>query len=262
MEPAALKHIADRLKERESTPTSVLRPCEKCRKFGGRIERVWNASDGQERHTAGPFCDCEFGQFEKRKYEIAQAQERELRIEEYEDAAKIPLRYWNAAIADFDGPQATQAKEAFDTISPDEGDGVFLWGDVGCGKTYLAAAILHDWIRHEHTGLFLPVPDLLDHIRASYNQPKSTDWNDPLERARETTILLLDDLGAEKPTDWVREKLYQLLTHRYIHMKPVIAPSNLSPDQLEAHIGDRAVSRLVGMCRVIRMQGADRRLRR
>ncbi len=73
-------------------------------------------------------------------------------------------------------------------------------------------------------------------------------------------LLILDDLGAEKPTEWVRERMYEIVNQRYEWMRPIIVTSNLSPAQLAKQVGQRVASRLMEMCEVVELDGRDRRL--
>jgi DNA replication protein DnaC len=137
-----------------------------------------------------------------------------------------------------------------------------LWGEPGTGKTGLAIATMREVVaRHGADAWFTTVPDLLDEIRATYDQPRKRQVmhaKDDIEEqvttrqlqdaVRDVTLLVLDDLGVEKPSDWVIEELYKLLNHRHNDNKRTIFTSNLNPSKLEARIGNRIVWRLVKMC--------------
>ena len=73
-------------------------------------------------------------------------------------------------------------------------------------------------------------------------------------------LLFIDDIGAEKMTEWVAETFYLILNYRYNEMLPTIFTSNLSPSELAERIGDRIVSRIIGSSDVIKLDGEDRRL--
>jgi DNA replication protein DnaC len=89
-------------------------------------------------------------------------------------------------------------------------------GPIGCGKTHLAAAIANtcfDQLGMEV--LFVTVPDLLDHLRATFEPASEPTYDEQFSRMRNAELLVLDDLGAQHSTDWVREKLFQLINYRY-----------------------------------------------
>lgn len=233
-----------------------------------------HGSGWQEVHQDGiryRYCNCEIGQFQKQKDEADAISYRKEYADNLVRIANIPRRFASADMQDYDPDYFVDIVR---NINLKEGRGLFLWGPVGSGKTHLAAAILGNWLEHNNFEnvtmladgfgkhfLFVQVPDLLDKIRSSYDDRRS-DGEDWLEEASEATLIVLDDIGAERVTDWVREKLFQLVNRRYNDMRATIVTSNLSPDQLAAHIGDRTVSRLVGMCKVIKLQGDDRRLKK
>jgi DNA replication protein DnaC len=152
-------------------------------------------------------------------------------------------------------------KAELDKVAFGDGEGVMIHGGVGTGKTFLAVAVLFDLLKSYdyREVMFATMPDLLDRIRASYNAPTR---DDVLERALEVQVLVLDDLGTEKVTDWVREKVYQIINRRYNEQLCTICTTNLAPSQLAKHIGERTVSRLMEMCRVVKLDGADRRVQR
>ena len=104
------------------------------------------------------------------------------------------------------------------------------------------------------------MPDWLERIRDTYGTNQSPA--DLLQRPREARLLLMDDLGVEKPSEWVREQLYTLINTRYLEGRPIIATSNTSLAQLEGRIGDRTCSRLSEMCETLHLGGKDRRLGR
>ena len=141
------------------------------------------------------------------------------------------------------------------------GAGAYLWGGVGTGKTHAAVALLRELIEVGHWAQFVSVPDLLDQIRATFNRSGESE-EDICERPRNGDLVLLDDLGAEKPSEWVREKLYQIINARYNARRCTLVTSNKSPEQLAKQIGDRAVSRLMEMCEAIKLEGPDRRLKK
>ena len=133
------------------------------------------------------------------------------------------------------------------------GRGLYLWSKTnGTGKTHLAAAIA----LQAGDGLFVATSDLLDALRDSY----STGDNCLLyERAVQARLLVLDDLGAERTTDWTTSRLYALLNRRYNACAATVFTSNYSPEHLEPSVGARIVSRILGTCTVLHLAGPDHR---
>ncbi|MEW6276344.1 MAG: ATP-binding protein [Bacillota bacterium] len=135
-------------------------------------------------------------------------------------------------------------------------DGLLFTGPVGSGKTFLACCIANALLDKGCPVLFLVVPDLLDRIRSTYDSnraPGDLTEHEILDAARQTPLLILDDLGAHNYTDWVRNKLYSILNYRLNHSLPVIITSNINLEDLEEYLGERTTSRIYQMCRPYRL---------
>jgi DNA replication protein DnaC len=117
-----------------------------------------------------------------------------------------------------------------------------LSGQVGTGKTHLAAAIANQTLALAHqTVMFTVVPDLLDHLRATFDPTRGIDYDDRFNKIRNTFLLILDDLGTENTTPWAREKLYQIVNHRYNERLPTVITTN----QADGGIDERILSRML-----------------
>lgn len=104
-------------------------------------------------------------------------------------------------------------------------------GNYGCGKTHLAAAIANNRAGIGREPLFVVVPDLLDHLRSTFGPNSSVSYDELFEEVRSAPMLVLDDLGTQSATAWAREKLYQILNHRYVaHLPTVITTANRIED--------------------------------
>jgi DNA replication protein DnaC len=116
-----------------------------------------------------------------------------------------------------------------------------LSGPSGSGKTHLAAAIANEQIRRGSAALFMVVPDLLDHLRAGYDAgDEELSYTQIFEQVRSAPLLILDDIDAAAPTDWAKEKLFQVVNHRFNANLATVFTSTTPPQQME----DRFASRL------------------
>jgi DNA replication protein DnaC len=123
-------------------------------------------------------------------------------------------------------------------------DWLLLTGGHGSGKTHLAAAIANYRFDQGHPALLITVPDLLDHLRATYSPTSTISYDKRFEELRTAPLLVLDDLGTHSATAWAKEKLYQLLNHRYTARLPTVVTSPLTLDELEQQ-DPRLFSRLI-----------------
>jgi DNA replication protein DnaC len=141
------------------------------------------------------------------------------------------------------------------------GDGLMFVGDVGTGKTRLAASIVRALVERDAAAVFQSVPSLLTRIRATYGSSGERE-SQLLEVLMDADLVVLDDIGVEKVNDWVLDRLYVIIDSRYLRRAPIIVTSNLMPDELADRIGQRLVDRLVEMCKPIRFAGESERHRR
>jgi DNA replication protein DnaC len=202
-------------------------------------------------------------------------------------AARIPKRYEHCELSnfDFDGPyrglaSARMAACRFVEEYPLDTTGLLLFGGIGAGKTHLAVGIIKELIMGKGLAcLFCDYRELLKQIQNSYNASVQTTELEVLRPIFDAEILVLDELGAAKPTEWVADTVSLILNTRYNDSRTTIITTNYpdDPEDLIANpgsdagraqramrretlgerIGERMRSRLHEMCRIIRMDGKD-----
>jgi DNA replication protein DnaC len=154
------------------------------------------------------------------------------------------------------------------------GQGIYFYGKAGRGKTFQVCAMTYESIKARcltppgeppavphKTYNFVSVPDLLAEIRESF-RPGNTGQSemDIIKKYRDCDWCVLDDIGAEKPTEWALATLYVIINGRYERGLTTIFTSNCSLDELAEHLGsDRIPSRIMGMCSQVKVGGDDRR---
>src|ERR1700710_2780191 len=142
----------------------------------------------------------------------------------------------------------------------EKGRGVWLFGDPGTGKTTLAMLVSKMALEAGHSVAIYSLPKLLAHIRRTYDsEPGGDSYLAFFERLTSVDLLHIDDLGAEKRSDWVLEQLYALINERYEAQRSVLVTTNLPHEELEDQIGSRTVSRLSQICDEVPLFGSDRR---
>ncbi len=114
-----------------------------------------------------------------------------------------------------------------------------LTGSYGCGKTHLAAAVANYRAGTNREPLFVVVPDLLDHLRSTFGPSSNVTYDDMFEEVRSASLLVLDDLGTQSATPWAREKLYQILNHRYVAGLPTVITTANSIEEVDPRVRSR-----------------------
>ena len=135
--------------------------------------------------------------------------------------------------------QFNRACEAAKSFANEPKGWLVLSGPSGCGKTHLAAAIVSECLSHGFPAFYITAPDLLDHLRSAYNPGSEMPYDDFFNQVRNTPLLVLDDLGAQTGTSWAKEKLDQLLTHRFNGELPTVIVTIVAVAQLEERLRTR-----------------------
>jgi DNA replication protein DnaC len=124
-----------------------------------------------------------------------------------------------------------------------------LMGSFGCGKTHLAAAVANHREAQGFPSLFVVVPDFLDYLRSTFNPASPVSYDRMFEEIRSVNLLVLDDLGAQNATPWAREKLFQLLNHRYNAELATVITTSADLPEIDARVRTRLLDqRLCTIC--------------
>ncbi len=207
----------------------------------------------------GPLPDRDYWQDQICPYcaagEKLSAEMRQRYINKLFGAAMIPTRFSQASVDDY--PRgSTLLDDAVKAV--DSGHGLMIWGRRGVGKTHLSVVVLKRRLSEGVPSLFVYVPDMLSRVRDAYSGRGPSAY-ELVEGVKNIDLLVLDDLGKERVTDWAREQLHIIINHRYAWQKQTVCTSQLGRKALEEHIGDSAVSRLGEMCSWMHIAGRDRR---
>jgi DNA replication protein DnaC len=239
------------------------------------LRAVPNASETPD-GVAGDACPLCFGTgmeiVEGKGARICACRKQRSRSGQFE-SVRLPKRYDGFHFNNYDArneSQRTAFKFAVGLTHeyPAVDRGLLLMGNVGVGKTHLAVAILKGLTERGFSCLFYEFGSLLKEIQDSYNPQTQSSELGVLSPVLNAEVLVLDELGASKPTDWVRDTMALVINTRYNNKKLTIFTTNYLDERrndreevLEDRIGTRLRSRLYEMCKTVTITGEDYRRR-
>lgn len=173
---------------------------------------------------------------------------------QWEQSARVTRQTFESLRETAGNHTAVSAAQQWIAQSPSHG--LLLQGPTGTGKTHLVRAMGHRLLADHRTMLYTSVPYLLERLRPN----SGVRMEDVLRLHINADIVIWDDVGAEKETEWTLDRLYLLLDARYEADKPLLATTNWTPEELRMQLGSRITSRLIEMAPIWVVKGPDERI--
>lgn len=225
--------------------------CEHC---GNKVKAIPIELFGTTRWVQ-PVCQCE-QDLRKAEWKQMENYQREREVRELFAISDMGDKYLQASFDNFITRQGADsvlkiAKHYVESFDEFGFESLMLFGEPGNGKTHLAAAIHNYLVAQGKIVVFVSMPDLLGKIKATFNQNNEESEQQILKALNICDLLIIDDLGAEKTSEWVQQVVFTIFDSRYRRELPILVTSNLSPKELPKQIGKRVCDRLVEMSQPI-----------
>jgi len=213
-----------------------------------------------------PWCHCEVTERDREYNEPAELKSKR-EIENKFSITNMGERFAESTFEKFIAAPGTES--AFDyalsyanTFPTYGGDALMIWGPYGNGKSHLAAAVAHKVKSQGHTVVFQTMPELLERIRETFNDRKNKETEkDIMYALQNCALLVLDDVGAEKLSDWVQDVLFRIVDGRYRQKRPIMYTTNLKPSDLKDRVGPRIYDRIVETSIMVENKGTSYRMK-
>ena len=197
------------------------------------------------------------------------------RIEKNFRLSKIPEKYLGKTFQDYLTDSGNiEAYRKAKKFAENLQQGFLLFGKPGRGKTFLAAITAQEVLKKGQSVIFGDVPSMLEDLRSNYGKQNDNRLEEQMKAFAKADLVVLDDIGTEKPTEWAVNRLYLIVNERYNANKPLIVTGNYTSKEIAERLnnptdaktagitGDRIVSRLAEMCEILTIRGDDRRLKK
>lgn len=212
-----------------------------------------------------PRCKCEVEAYERG---IQEAVERKQKndIERKFSISSLGERFDHSTFEAFRSRSGaeravTLSKQYADSFPTYGGEALLIYGEPGNGKSHLAAAVCHALKAKGHIPVFQSVPELLERIRHTFQSGKNKESEREIMNALlECDLLVLDDIGAEKVSDWVQDVLFRIVDGRYRQKKPIFYTSNLKPSELRERLGPRICDRVMETSIIVENKASSYRM--
>lgn len=235
--------------------------CEHCNKYIAAI--TVEVPQLHIKNKILPTCECVVER-EEAKIREAQNFAKKREIEKLFSISNLGERFSKSTFESFldrNGSETAYkvAVKYVKTFKEWNGESLMLWGEPGNGKTHLAAAIVNELSKKGYIVVFQSVPELLQRIRSTFNSENKENETQIMRALLECDLLILDDIGAEKTTEWVEEKLFNIIDGRYRKELPTLYTSNLEPKELKNQVGKRSYDRMVETSLTVKNEAASYR---
>lgn len=215
------------------------------------------------KHIVQPVCECEGEAYLRERKRLEDEYKKDL-IKQMFDITKLGHRFSESTFETFEVRDGTETaykiarkySERFD----DYPSSLMLWGNPGSGKSHLAAAVANELMKRGKTVIFQSVPELLSRIRATYNDDAKETEAEVITALTQCDLLILDDLGSEKISEWVLDTLFRIVDGRYRSKKHTMVTTNLDPAELPQAMSVRIADRLIEMATPVRVSASSYRL--
>jgi len=196
-----------------------------------------------------PVCKCVTELETKRIREFEQF-EKQQAIRKLFSISNLGEKFAQATLENFKHREGTElvfkaTKQFIEEFPNWKQEALLIWGTYGNGKTHLGASVTNALNEKGYIVVFQSVPELLRRIRSTFGKGQKESEHQIMKALLECDLLVLDDIGAEKLTDWVQETMFDIIDGRYRRKLPTFCTSNLKPVELADQIGVRSYDRLV-----------------
>lgn len=175
--------------------------------------------------------------------------------------SRLPKRFINSSLDNYICKNDNQevAVSKIKSLPIDFTDNILIYGETGCGKTHLATAIFKKSLIDSREYLIKNSTDIMIELRSTFSTENNSNESDVIQKYINVDVLIVDDIGTEKNSDYVTQSWYQIINQRYNDMKPTVFTTNMTLPKISEFFGDRIASRMAsGM--VIKIEGNDERL--